>query len=61
MEEEKMVKRVYIAKTEGSRARGRPKLMWMDIVKVTVERKGMNVEEARCMQEYGEWRRVVYS
>jgi hypothetical protein len=62
MEEEQMVKRVYGAKVEGSKAGGRLKIKWMDSVKASVERKGMNVEEAkRCAQDRGEWRRVVYS
>jgi hypothetical protein len=30
MEEEKMVKRVYWSRSEGSRGKGRPKLRWMD-------------------------------
>jgi hypothetical protein len=34
----------------------------MDSVKASVERKKMNVEEAkRCAQARGEWRRAVYS
>jgi hypothetical protein len=37
MEEERIVKRVYIAKVEGSRARGRPKMKWTDSVKASVE------------------------
>jgi hypothetical protein len=62
MEEERIVKRVYSTKVEGSKARGRAKMRWMDSVKASVESKGMNVEEAkRCMQYCGESRRVVYS
>jgi hypothetical protein len=49
MEEERIVKIVYSAKVEGSRARGRLKMRWMDNVKASVGRKGLNVEEAkRC-------------
>jgi hypothetical protein len=56
--EERIVKRVYSAKVVGSRARRRPKMRWI----ASVERKLMNVEEAkRCAQGRGEWRRVVYS
>jgi hypothetical protein len=47
MEEERIVKRVYIAKDEGSRVRGRPKMRGMDCVKASVEIKGMNVEESK--------------
>jgi hypothetical protein len=62
MEEERMFTMVYSAKVEGSRAKGRPKMRWIDSVKASVERKGMNAEEAkRCAQDRGEWRRVVYS
>jgi hypothetical protein len=47
---------------EGSRARERSKMRWMDDVKIRIERKGLNVEEARmCMQDSGSWRRVVYA
>jgi hypothetical protein len=38
MEKERIVKRVYSAKVEGSRARGRPKIKWKDSVKASVER-----------------------
>jgi hypothetical protein len=37
MEEKRMVKRVYSSKVEGSRARGRAKLRWMDSVKDSVD------------------------
>jgi hypothetical protein len=47
LEEERMVKSVYCAKVEGSRARRRPKMRWMDSVKARVERKGMDDEEAK--------------
>jgi hypothetical protein len=61
MEEERIVKRVYSAKVEGSRARGRPKMRWMDGVGASVKRNGTSIEEAkRCMRDRGEWRRVVY-
>jgi hypothetical protein len=37
-------------------------MRWMDSVKASVKRIGMNVEEAkRCAQDRGEWRSVVYS
>jgi hypothetical protein len=38
MEDERMVKRVYSAKVEGSMARRRPKMRWMDSVKSGVEK-----------------------
>jgi hypothetical protein len=37
MEEERVVKRVYMSNVEGSGGRGRPKLRWMDGVKAVVE------------------------
>jgi hypothetical protein len=60
MEEDRIAKRVYSAKVEDSRARGMPKMRRM--VWRRVKRKGMCIEEVkRCMQDRGEWRRVVYS
>jgi hypothetical protein len=38
MEGERMVKRVYGIKMEGSTARGRPKIRWMENVKASVDR-----------------------
>jgi hypothetical protein len=62
MEEEKIVKGVYSAKIEGSRASGRPKMRWMDSVGQSVKRKGMSIEETKwCARDRGEWRRVVFS
>jgi hypothetical protein len=62
MQDEIMVKRVYGANVEVSRARRRPKIRWMCSVNGSVERRGMIVEEARrCVQDRSEWRRVVYS
>jgi hypothetical protein len=43
MEEERVVKRIYMPKVEGSRIRGRPKLRWMDGVKSDVERIVANI------------------
>jgi predicted ArsR family transcriptional regulator len=39
MEEENVVKIVYMSKVDGSRGRGRPKLKWIDSVKACVERE----------------------
>jgi hypothetical protein len=44
MKEERVVKRVYMSKVEGSRGRGRPKLKWMTGVKADVGRRGVNIE-----------------
>jgi hypothetical protein len=48
MEYEIIVKRVFGEKVDGvdgSRARGIPKMRWMDSLKASLERKGINVEE----------------
>jgi hypothetical protein len=52
MEEERVVKRVYMSNVEGSRKRGRPKLRWMDGVKAAVKWRGANIEYARMCLQY---------
>ena len=47
-----MARRVLMAGVSGGRVRGRPKLGWMDGVKVAVGNRGMTVEAARrCAKE----------
>ena len=58
MEEDRLIKRVYEAKAEGKRDRGRPKKRWRESVKERVERKGLNMEEVKLLVENRrEWRR----
>jgi hypothetical protein len=62
IEEESVVKRVYMSKVDCSRGRGIPKLTWMDRVKAAVERRGANIEYARmCVQDSERWTREVHS
>ena len=47
MDEYRMARRVLMAEVSGGRVRGRPRLGWMDGVKVAVGNRGMTVEAAR--------------
>ena len=47
MNEERKAKKVMISYVEGNRCRGRPRLRWMDGVRMALEEKGMSVEQAR--------------
>ena len=42
-----MVRRVLRAEVSGERVRGRPRLGWMDGMKVAFSNRGMTVEAAR--------------
>ena len=44
MDEYRMARRVLMAEVSGGRVRGRPRLGWMDGVKVAVGNRGMTVE-----------------
>ena len=44
MDEYRMTRRVLMAKVSGGRLRGRPRLGWMDGVKVALGNRGMTVE-----------------
>ena len=46
----------------GRRVRGRPRLGWMDGVKVALENRGITVEAARqCAKDRREWRALVHT
>ena len=47
MDEYHMARRVLMAEVSGGRVRGRPRLGWMDRVKVAFGNRGMTVEAAR--------------
>ena len=47
-------RRVLMAEVSGGRARGRPRLGWMDGVKVALGNRGMTVEAARKTGKSGE-------
>ena len=56
-----MARRVLIAEFSGGRVRGRPRLGWMDGVKVALGNRGMTVEAARqCGKDRKEWRTLVH-
>ena len=45
--DEYMTRRVLMAEVSGGRVRGRPRLGWIDLVKVALGNRGMTVEAAR--------------
>ena len=61
MDEYRMARRVLMAKVSEGRVRGRPRLSWMDGVKVALVNRGMTVEAARqCAKDRKEWRALVH-
>ena len=56
-----MARRVLMAEVSGGRVRGRPRLGWMDGVKVVLGNSGMTVEAAcQCAKERKEWRALIH-
>ena len=51
MDEYRMAKMVSMAEVSGGRVRGRPRLGWMDGVKVALGNRGMMVDAAREISE----------
>ena len=61
VDEYRMARRVLIAEVSGGRVPGRPRLGWMDGVKVTLSYRGMTVESAsQCAKDRKEWRAQVH-
>ena len=61
MDDYRMARRVLIAEVSGGRVRGRPRLGWMDGMKVALGNRGMTVEAARqCAKNRKEWRALVH-
>ena len=61
MDEYRMARRVLVAEISGGRVRGRPRLGWMDGVKVSLGNRGMTVVAARqCANDRKEWRALVH-
>ena len=59
MDEYLMARRVLMAEVRGERVRGRPRLGWMDSVKVALGNRGMTVKtERQCAKE---WRALVHT
>ena len=56
---EMLAKRVYESSVRGLRRRGRLRKCWMGGAKETLERKGLNIEEAKVsVQDRSEWRSI---
>ena len=61
MDKYPMARRVLMAEVNGGRVRGRPRLGWMDGVKVALGHRGMTAEAARqCGKDQIEWRALVH-
>ena len=61
MNEYRMARRVLMAEVSGGRVRGRPRLGWMDGVKVALGNREMAVEAARqCAKDRKEWSALVH-
>ena len=55
-----MIRTVLMTEVSGRRVRGRPRLGWMDGVKVALGNRGMTVLAARqCAKDRKEWRALV--
>ena len=56
-----MARRVLMAEVSGRRVRERPRLGWMDGVKVALGNRVMTVEAAhQCAKDRKEWRALVH-
>ena len=61
MDDYRMARRVSMAEVGGGRVRMRPRLGWMDGVKVALGNRGMTVEAARqCANDRKVWRALVH-
>ena len=61
MDDYRMARRVLMAKVSGRWVRGRPRLSWMDDVKVALGKRGMMMEAARkCAKDRKEWKALVH-
>ena len=61
MNDERVVKRVFISEVEGERGRGRPRWRWMDGVSDLLSRRGLSVHQGMTVAEdRREWRRIVH-
>ena len=61
MDNYRMARRVLMAEVSGGRVGGRPRLGWMDGVKVALGNRGLTVEAARqCAKDRKAWRALVH-
>ena len=62
MDEYRMARRVLMAEVSGGRVRGRPRLGWMDGVKVELSNRGLTLEAARQFaKDRREWSAPVHT
>ena len=62
MDEYRIARRVLMAEVSGGRVRGRPRLGWMDGVKMALGNRVMAVEAARqYAKDRKEWRALVHT
>ena len=61
LDEYRIARMVLIPEVSGGRVRGRPRLDWIDGVKVALGNRGMTVWAARrCAKDRKEWRALVH-
>ena len=61
MDNYRIARRVLMAEVSGGLVRGRPRLGWMDGVKVALGNRGMTMEAARqCAKDRKTWRALVH-
>ena len=61
MDDYRIARRVLMAEVSGGRVRKRPRLGWMDGVKVALGNRGMTLEAARqCEKDRKEWRALAH-
>ena len=60
MDEYRMARRVLMTEVSGGRERGKPRLGWMDGVKVALGNRGMTLEAARQANDRKEYRALVH-
>ena len=61
MDECHMARRVLMAEVSGGRVRGRPRLGWMDGVKMALGNRAVTVEAAQqCAKDWKAWRALVH-
>ena len=61
MDDYRRARRVLMAEVSGVRVRGRPRLGWMDGVKVALGNRGMTVEDERqCAKDRNEWKALMH-
>ena len=61
MDEYRMARNVFIAEVSGGRVRVGPRLGWMDSINVSLDSRGMEMDNKRqCAKDRKEWRALVH-